>query len=165
MTGTEPGTGTAPATGNATEPGSTTTTASTTASTSTAALPLARLRDVCLDANDPAVVGAFWGALLGREVQLEADGAFLRPALDGGPGIWVNCVPEPRTAKDRVHLDVDLEPGREVGDLLALGATVVTAPGDEPWWVLADPEGHEFCAFLPQADATNDADAEVPAPV
>ena len=60
---------------------------------------------------------------------------------------------------------VDLEPGREVGDLLALGASVVTAPGDEPWWVLADPEGHEFCAFLPQADATNDADAEVPASV
>ena len=146
-----------------TEPGTTTTT--TTGSVSTLALPLARLRDVCLDANDPAVVGAFWGALLGREVELEADGAFLRPALDGGPGIWVNRVPEPKTAKDRVHLDIDLEPGREVADLLALGASVVTAPGDQPWWVLADPEGHEFCAFLPQADATNDADAEVPASV
>ena len=99
---------------------------------------------------------------LGREVELEADGAFLRPVLDGGPGIWVNRVEEPKTAKDRVHLDVDLEPGREVGDLLALGASVVTAPGDQSWWVLADPEGHEFCAFLPQEDATNDADAEVP---
>jgi len=156
-TGTEPepGTGTATTTTTGTEPGS----------LSTIALPLARLRDVCLDANDPAVVGAFWGALLGREVELEADGVFLRPVLDGGPGIWVNRVEEPKTAKDRVHLDVDLEPGREVGDLLALGASVVTAPGDQPWWVLADPEGHEFCAFLPQADATNDADAEVPAPV
>ena len=149
------GTGTELGTEPGTEPGS----------ASTIALPLARLRDVCLDANDPALVGGFWAALLGREVELEADGAFLRPALDGGPGIWVNRVEEPKTAKDRVHLDVDLEPGREVGDLLALGASVVTAPGDQPWWVLADPEGHEFCAFLPQADATNDADAEVPAPV
>ena len=146
MTRTEPGTEPATAIGSA----------------STIALPVVRLRDVCLDANDPALVGGFWAALLGREVELEADGAFLRPALDGGPGIWVNRVEEPKTAKDRVHLDVDLEPGREVGDLLALGASVVTAPGEEPWWVLADPEGHEFCAFLPQADATNDADAEVP---
>ena len=163
MTRTEPVTGTGTGTGTGTEPGTATPTKPE--SGSTIALPLARLRDVCLDANDPAVVAGFWGALLGREVELEADGAFLRPALDGGPGIWVNRVPESKTVKDRVHLDVDLEPGREVGDLLALGATVVTAPGEEPWWVLADPEGHEFCAFLPQADATNDADAEVPAPV
>ena len=126
-----------------------------------ALLPRARLRDVCLDATDPLLVGGFWAALLGRELDVQDDGAFLPPALDGGPGIWVNRVPEPKTAKDRVHLDVDLEPGQEVTDLLALGATVVTAPGEEPWWVLADPEGHEFCAFLPQADATNDADAEV----
>jgi hypothetical protein len=39
---------------------------------------------------------------------------------------------------------------------------VVTEPGDVAWWVLADPEGNEFCAFLPESDATNDADAEVP---
>jgi len=129
------------------------------------AVPRARLRDVCLDANDPAVIGGFWAALLGRDLELQDDGAFLRPTLDGGPGIWVNRVPEPKTAKDRVHLDVDLEPGQEVSDLLVLGATVVTAPGEEPWWVLADPEGHEFCVFLPQADASNDADAEVATPV
>ncbi len=45
--------------------------------------------------------------------------------------------------------------------LVALGAAVLTEPGDQPWWVLADPEGHEFCAFPPEAVATNDEDAEV----
>ena len=45
--------------------------------------------------------------------------------------------------------------------LLALGATVLREPGDQRWWVLADPEGNEFCAFPPEAVATNDEDAEV----
>ena len=48
--------------------------------------------------------------------------------------------------------------------LLALGASMVREPGgDIHWWVLADPEGHEFCAFPPPAQAAafeNDADAE-----
>ena len=123
---------------------------------------IARFRDVCLDANDPALVGRFWAAVLGREADVDADGDVrLRRAADGGPGIWVNRVPEPKTVKDRLHLDVTLEPGQEVTDLLRLGATVVTEPGDVAWWVLADPEGNEFCAFLPESDATNDADAEV----
>jgi hypothetical protein len=123
---------------------------------------IARFRDVCLDANDPALVGRFWAAVLGRDADVDAGGEVrLRPGADGGPGIWVNRVPEPKTAKDRLHLDVTLEPGQEVTDLLRLGASVVTEPGDVLWWVLADPEGNEFCAFLPESDATNDADAEV----
>ena len=129
----------------------------------------ATFRNLCFDAHDPRLVGTFWAAVLGRSVEDvgEGDGTtpdvFLQAGPDGGPSIYVNGVPEPKTVKDRSHVDVTLEPGQEVADLLALGATVLTAPGEEPWWVLADPEGHEFCAFLPQADATNDADAEVPA--
>ena len=135
--------------------------------TAPAVTMLARFRDVCLDANDPQLVGAFWGAVLGREPEDAGQGAgttadvFLAPGADGGPGLFVNGVPEPKTGKVRLHLDVTLEPGQEVADLLALGATVVAAPDEVRWWVLADPEGHEFCAFLPETDATNDADAEV----
>jgi hypothetical protein len=124
--------------------------------------PLARFRDLCLDAQDPAPVAAFWGSVLGRDVQVDEDGdAFLPPGPDGGPGIYVNTVPEPKAGKTRIHIDVTLEPGQELTDLLALGATVVTEPGEVRWWVLADPAGNEFCAFLPEADASNDADAEV----
>ena len=123
---------------------------------------VARFRDVCIDATDPEPVGQFWGAVLGREAEVdEAGDVLLRPAADGGPGIYVNRVPEPKTGKVRIHLDVTLEPGQEISDLLGLGATVVAAPDDVRWWVLADPGGNEFCAFLPETDATNDADAEV----
>ena len=126
-------------------------------------LPRARFRQVCLDANDVGLVAGFWAQVLGRVVELDADGdARLRPAADGGPDLCVLGVPEPKTAKDRVHLDVTFDPGQEVTDLLALGASVVTAPHDKPWWVLADPEGHEFCAFPADSEASNDADAEVP---
>ena len=129
---------------------------------------IARFRDLCIDANDPALVGSFWAAVLGREPEDagEGDGAsrdvFLAAGADGGPSIYVNGVPEPKTGKVRIHLDVTLEPGQEIRDLLQLGATVVQEPDPVRWWVLADPEANEFCAFLPETDATNDADAEAP---
>lgn len=122
----------------------------------------ASFRQLCLDANDVALVAGFWAAVLGREVERDADGdARLRPAADGGPDLCVLGVPEPKTVKDRMHLDVTLQPGEEITGLLALGASVVTEPHEKPWFVLADPEGNEFCAFPPDSDATNDADAEV----
>ena len=129
----------------------------------------ATLRDLCLDANDPQRVGSFWGAVLGREPGDAGQGdgttrdVVLREnPVSPGPTIWVNGVREPKTGKVRLHLDVDLRAGQTVDDLLALGATVLAEPGGTtPWWVLADPEGHEFCAFPPEAVATNDEDAEV----
>ena len=87
---------------------------------------------------------------------LETGSAEPPPFID-----WALRVPEPKSGKVRLHVDVTLEPGQEIPDLLKLGATIVTEPGEQRWWVLADPEGHEFCAFLPESDATNDADAEV----
>lgn len=127
---------------------------------------IAIFRDLCLDANDPQKVGAFWAAVLGRTAQDAGQGdgvtrdVFLQAGPDGGPSIYVNGVPEPKSGKVRLHVDVTLEPGQEIPDLLKLGATVVAEPDEQRWWVLADPEGHEFCAFLPETDATNDADAE-----
>jgi outer membrane lipoprotein SlyB len=112
---------------------------------------IGRLRDICLDANDPQRVGAFWGAVLGREVEDagQGNGTTRDVLLRGEPGIYVNGVPETKTVKDRLHLDVTLDDGRTVDHLLALGAAVLTPPGAQRWWVLADPEGNEFCAFLP----------------
>jgi outer membrane lipoprotein SlyB len=129
---------------------------------------IASFRDLCIDANDPQAVGAFWAAVLGRTADDAGQGegatrdVFLQAGPDGGPSIHVNGVREPKAVKDRLHVDVTLEPGSEVTDLLRLGATVVTEPGEVRWWVLADPEGNEFCAFPAETDATNDADAEVP---
>jgi hypothetical protein len=64
-----------------------------------------------------------------------------------GPLIWINPVSEPKSVKNRMHVDV-------VGDkaeLLSLGATMVRARDEEiEWDILADPEGNEFCVFAPQ---------------
>ena len=63
-------------------------------------------------------------------------------------GYWVfNRVPEPKTVKNRVHWDVDLA-GTDPSALVAAGATVLRPPDSEiSWWIMADLEGNEFCAF------------------
>jgi hypothetical protein len=56
-------------------------------------------------------------------------------------------VPEPKTVKDRVHLDLlAADPEAEIRRLTALGATVHTRHAD--LIVMADPEGDEFCLHL-----------------
>ncbi|MQY11786.1 hypothetical protein SRB5_19050 [Streptomyces sp. RB5] len=66
---------------------------------------------------------------------------------DRGPRIWVNPVPEPKTVKNRMHIDVN----GDTEELVALGATVVRRQDDEiEWDILVDPEGNEFCVFAPR---------------
>jgi predicted enzyme related to lactoylglutathione lyase len=59
-------------------------------------------------------------------------------------------VPETKTAKNRMHVDLDAEdPDAELDRLLALGATVVDDRRiDDHWVALADPEGNEFCLMF-----------------
>lgn len=118
---------------------------------------VAVFRDVCIDATDPELVGRFWGAVLGREVQVIEDAdVLLDRGADGGPRIWVNRVPEPKVGKVRIHLDVTMHTAEVVAPLVAVGATVLHEPfalaADQGWWVMADPEGHEFCAFAPSEE-------------
>jgi hypothetical protein len=70
-----------------------------------------------------------------------------RAGLAGNESLWIDPVPEPETAKNRVHRDVDLT-GPDPSALVAEGASVLRASDDEiSWWIMADPEGNEFCAF------------------
>ena len=68
---------------------------------------------------------------------------------DGGPGIDLLPVPEPKTVKNRLHLDLraDGTSTEELARLERLGATRVDVgqAADATWTVLADPEGNEFC--------------------
>jgi hypothetical protein len=126
---------------------------------------------VTFDCADPARLGAFWASALGYVVQPPPEGfgswpEFLasigvpesewttRNAIvdpDGkGPRLFFQRVPEPKSAKNRVHLDVNV--GRanvaaEVERLTGEGATVVRTfdDGGEHWVVLQDPEGNELC--------------------
>ena len=105
------------------------------------------IKSVSFDAADALALARFWAAALGSDVDEDstADKAFVEPAGWGGPSIWFTRVPEPKTAKNRMHVDLRA-PGAmedEVARLEALGATVAERhPG---LTVMADPEGNEFC--------------------
>ena len=69
--------------------------------------------------------------------------------------VWLNVVPEPRSVKNRVHLDLTssaADRDQEIDRLLALGArrADIGQTGAESWTVLADPEGNEFCVVRPK---------------
>jgi Glyoxalase-like domain len=109
-------------------------------------MAIARFKDLCLDAVDPARLGAFWASVLGRTWQAQDSGDGLLKGPTRRHTIWVNRVPEAKSVKHRVHLDIY---ARDLGDLQALGAVIVESRhGTRTWTVMADPEGGEFCAFL-----------------
>jgi hypothetical protein len=103
----------------------------------------ATYKDLCIDVEDARVSGAFWAGVLGWQLEMHDDGdAHLRDA-DGRIQVWLNQVPEPKTVKNRIHIDVR---AASVEEVLDLGATLVQ---EQPrWTTLADPEGHEVCVFV-----------------
>jgi hypothetical protein len=133
---------------------------------------------VTIDSSDPHELAAWWAEALGWEVEAqdeafirrmvesgaaaEADttvhrgalvwkvGAGLRSPDPGRPRVLFQAVPEAKTVKNRVHLDVRVGAERreaEVARLVDLGATELWrgAQGPFEWVTLADPEGNEFC--------------------
>jgi len=109
-------------------------------------MAIARYKDLCMDAGDQARLGAFWAGALGLAWQVRDSGEGLLTGPTKRHAIWVAVVLEPKTVKNRVHLDVY---ARDLAGLEALGATVLEPQaGQRRWTVMADPEGGEFCAFL-----------------
>jgi ATP phosphoribosyltransferase regulatory subunit HisZ len=134
---------------------------------------------VSFDASDPARLGAFWAELLGYVEQPPPEGfgtwqealaAFGVPddqrdstyavvdPTGAGPRLLFQKVPEPKSAKNRVHLDVNVGAGKpadertahvraEAERAVALGATQLRMAEQhgEFWVVLQDPDGNEFC--------------------
>ena len=107
-------------------------------------------KDLCIDATDPEVQARFWAAALGLRAELTG-GDFRLVGEAPEQTLWVNKVPEPRSVKQRVHIDVHVA---AVSDLTKLGAIIVDEA--QPWTVLADPEGGELCAFVRDPDALPD---------
>jgi hypothetical protein len=73
----------------------------------------------------------------------------IRPTEDRLPGLLFVRVPEEKTTKNRLHLDLRPDDrDTEVQRLLALGATrAEMEQGEQSWVVLTDPEGNEFCVL------------------
>ncbi len=120
-----------------------------------------KFTDLAIDCADPHGLARFWCSVLDYEVQDEADGIVTigsREVPRGKdhtgpvpPTLTFAHVPEGKSVKNRLHLDVnpaDREQDAEVRRLLDLGARLAdVGQGDESWVVLADPEGNEFCVL------------------
>ena len=112
----------------------------------------AGLTEIVIDCNDVELVANFWSAVLDWPLQRADNGEVWMSATggyDARPFIVFEPVPERKTVKDRIHLDVSprgCEQAEELERLLALGATHFdVGQGERRWIVLADPEGNEFC--------------------
>jgi hypothetical protein len=109
-----------------------------------------RLYEVVVDSSDPKAIARWWADALGATYGAHdvEDWAWAED-IPGAPFecIVFTAVPEPKTVKNRIHWDVQTD---DVRLLVDAGATVVD---EQPrWTVMADPEGNEFCAFVPEQD-------------
>jgi predicted enzyme related to lactoylglutathione lyase len=119
-----------------------------------------RLTDVVIDAADPLALARFWAELLDwRMSRVDLPEVDVTPPPDDGSAFDL-CfvrVAEPKTRKNRLHLDLaSAAPDQQmvlVERALALGAERVdVGQRNVPWIVLADPEGNEFCVLEPRPE-------------
>jgi catechol 2,3-dioxygenase-like lactoylglutathione lyase family enzyme len=114
-----------------------------------------RLVALCFAANDPWLLARFWAGVLGWAAADDAAGVAILPGDDTGFGIRFLPTREPKTAQNRMHLDLtsaSVEDQRQsVARSLGLGARHldVGQRPEEGHVVLADPEGNEFCVIEP----------------
>jgi catechol 2,3-dioxygenase-like lactoylglutathione lyase family enzyme len=113
-----------------------------------------RISELVIKCRDPQRLAAFWCEVLGFRVLNTDYGAVAAIPPEGFGGLQPTLIfiptPEPRTGNVRLHFDVnatDRDQEGELERLLNLGARPadVGQTGEEPWRVLADPEGNEFC--------------------
>lgn len=111
----------------------------------------ARVANFTFDCDDALRVATFWSEALGRPLDPGGTEAYStigrRDAERTEPAWFFEKVPEPKSAKNRVHVDLmDADPS-PVERLVALGASVVgeQRAGSHHWTVMQDPEGNEFC--------------------
>ncbi|MEV6928161.1 VOC family protein [Dactylosporangium sp. NPDC051485] len=121
------------------------------------------LVEIVLDCRHASKLARFWAAALGWQIRPydeaevarlaargltpETDPTVAIDSPDGSLVFFLQEVPEPKTAKNRMHVDIQLRDQAHLDELLGLGATVVS--DHDGWRVLADPEGNEFCAKRP----------------
>ena len=114
---------------------------------------IGRVSFLTIDANDPARLAAFWSEVLGTTVEETSDGGrFVFLAAAAGSILCFQRVPEPKSVKNRVHLDLRVEDLEEATSAsVALGGSWDGSEltlDDARWRTLCDPEGDEFDIFV-----------------
>jgi 4a-hydroxytetrahydrobiopterin dehydratase len=107
--------------------------------------------EVCIDVLDLEAVRPFWQAVLGYEAGPAQPDGRVNEIVDPrgiSPVFWFQLMDEPRTERNRFHIDVtvphDLAEKR-IAAALAAGGRLVSDTAARAFWILADPEGNEAC--------------------
>jgi catechol 2,3-dioxygenase-like lactoylglutathione lyase family enzyme len=116
-----------------------------------------RIQCLCIDSAHPSKSADFWEAALGWRRTYDSDTEVVLEPPEGSPedGVAPDLlflkVPEAKTIKNRLHLDLrPKDQAAEVARLEALGARRVdVGQGDVSWVVLVDPDGNEFDVLKP----------------
>ena len=113
---------------------------------------VSRFTELSIDCSDPVRLAQFWCEVLGYQITEEDEESVEIAEAPGTlPTLLFITVPEAKTVKNRVHLDVsprDREQAEEVARIEALGARRIDiGQGEASWVVMADPEGNEFCVL------------------
>ena len=101
--------------------------------------------EVCVDTVDREAILEWWLVALDY-VRVEEDGRDIVDPTGDGPAVWFQEVPEAKSVKNRLHLDVYVtaaEALRRRDGLVSLGGRWIDQGPD--FWVLSDPEGNELC--------------------
>ncbi|MGW4485396.1 VOC family protein [Amycolatopsis sp. NPDC004368] len=109
---------------------------------------------VAVDCRNAEALAEFWREALGypdTERWTDHHGlTYVELKGPGRPSLLFQPVPEGKTVKNRLHLDIapeTVEQRDEVERLVTLGAKVLADPEDDHWIILADPEDNEFCVL------------------
>jgi hypothetical protein len=110
-----------------------------------------RFTELTIDSTDPEPIARWWAEVLGYAVtDADPDTVEIVGPGGSGPSLVFAKVPEEKSVKNRLHMDVsptDRDQGDELERLLQLGAkrADVGQGDDVRWVVLTDPDGNEFC--------------------
>ncbi len=110
---------------------------------------MVRLASIVIDCYDAQGLSQFWAAALGASAGADF-GEYV--VLQCSPSLVFQAVPEPTPGKNRVHVDLETDDlAAERDRLVALGASVIefVQMRGGSWYVLADPEGNQFCVTEP----------------
>jgi 4a-hydroxytetrahydrobiopterin dehydratase len=107
--------------------------------------------EIAIDAMDIDAVLPFWQTVLGYVPEHTAEGEQVTAIIDPegiAPNVWFQQMDEPRTERNRIHLDIDVPADvaeERMAAAIAAGGRLVSDDEAKAFWVLADAEGNEAC--------------------